>query len=67
MKYVEAKAAAAVEPPERWNERAERLREREEFSLNAGGFERKVGTELWVKGGIYFGREAALQNCQRSG
>jgi hypothetical protein len=63
----DGKAKAAPGRPERRGEGAQRLREREDAALEAAGFERKEETELWAKGGVYFGREAALQYCQQSG
>jgi hypothetical protein len=64
----DGKAKAALGRPERRSEGgAQRLREREDAALEAAGFERKEETELWAKGGVYFGREAALQYCQESG
>ena len=62
----DGKDKAALGRPERPGEGAQRLREREDAALEAAGFERKEETELWAKGGIYFGREAALQYCQQS-
>jgi hypothetical protein len=63
----DGKAKAALGRPERRGEGAQRLREREDAALEAAGFERKEETELWAKGGVYFGREAALQYCQERG
>ena len=64
----DGKAKAALGRPERRGEGgAQRLREREDAALEAAGFERKEGIDLWAKGGVYFGREAALQYCQQSG
>ena len=62
MKDGKGKAAAALGGPEGWSKGAERLRGREDAELEAAGFEREVGADLWAKGGVYFGREAALQN-----
>ena len=63
----DGKTKAELGSPERWSEGgAERLREREDAALEAAGFEREVGADLWAKGGVYFGREAALQYCQQS-
>jgi hypothetical protein len=42
---------------------AERLRQREDAALEAAGFEPE-GAELWAKGGVCYGREAALQNSR---
>jgi hypothetical protein len=66
MKDGKPKAAAPLVIPEGWGGPAERLREWEDAALEAAGFERKEETELWAKGGVYFGREAALQYCQQS-
>ena len=62
MKDGKGKAAAALGGPEGWSKGAERLRGREDAELEAAGFEREVGTDLWAKGGVCYGREAALQN-----
>jgi hypothetical protein len=42
------------------------LLDREDFALVAGGFEptEEEGT-LWRKGGVWFGREAALQSARK--
>ena len=66
MKDGKAKAAAHGGSESR-SEVYGRYREREYAVLKATGFERVEGTELWVKGGVYFGREAALQYCRQSG
>jgi hypothetical protein len=66
MKDGKPKAAAPLVIPEGWGGPAERLREWEDATLEAAGYERKEETELWAKGGVYFGREAALQYCQQS-
>ncbi len=68
MKYDKTEAAAPG-GPESLSDDCSRHREREEASLKAAGFEREEGTELWVKGNLYFGREAALQKaaCSRPG
>jgi hypothetical protein len=42
---------------------AQRLRQREDAALEAAGFEPE-GPELWAKGGVCYGREAALQNSR---
>jgi hypothetical protein len=59
-----AKAEVPVVHPQEWGDRAERLREEEDTLLEAGGFELE-GTDLWVKEGVWYGREAALQNARR--
>ena len=59
------KAAAALGGLEGWSKEADRLRGREDAALEAAGFEREVETDLWAKGGVCYGREAALQT-QRS-
>jgi hypothetical protein len=43
----------------------DKLRKVEESALLAEGFD-PAGGELWRRDGIYFGREAALQNTHRS-
>ena len=67
MKDGKGKTAAALGGPEGWSKGAERLRGREDAALEAADFEREEGTELWVKGGVCYGRNAALQHCQESG
>jgi hypothetical protein len=62
LKDGKGKTAAALGGPEGWSKGAERLRGREDAELEAAGFEREVGTDLWAKGGVCYGREAALQN-----
>ncbi len=66
MKDGKLKAAAPLASPKGWGGPAERLQEWEDTALEAAGFERKEETELWAKGHVYFGREAALQYCQQS-
>ena len=62
MKNGKGKAAAALGGPEGWSKGVERLQGREDAELEAAGFEREVGADLWAKGGVCYGREAALQN-----
>jgi hypothetical protein len=58
----EGKTEASLVYPEGRSEAAERLRGWEDAALEAAGFEREVGADLWAKGGVCYGREAALQN-----
>ena len=44
---------------------ADKLRKREDSVLLAEGFE-AAGADLWRRDGIYFGREAALQEAHSS-
>jgi hypothetical protein len=62
LKDGKGKTAAALGGPEGWSKGAEKLRGREDAALEAAGFEREVGADLWAKGGVCYGREAALQN-----
>ncbi len=43
---------------------AKRLREREDAALEAAGLE-QVGSDLWAKGDVCYGRKAALQTLFR--
>ena len=63
----DGKAKVTLVSAEGRDQAAERLRKREDAALEAADFEREEGTELWVKGGICYGRNAALQHCQESG
>jgi hypothetical protein len=45
--------------------RFQRLREEENAVLVEAGFEAVGGTDLWHKGAICYGRDAALQNAWR--
>jgi hypothetical protein len=50
---------------EEWRDGAKRLREEQDELLESDGF-LPVGTgDLWAKGGVYYGRDAALQNIRR--
>jgi hypothetical protein len=64
LKEGQGKAAAALGGPEGWSKEAERLRGREDAALEAVGFQREVGVDLWAKDGVCYGREAALQNSR---
>jgi hypothetical protein len=64
LKDGKGTTAASLVCPEGWSEGAERLREREDTALEAAGFEPE-GAELWAKGGVCYGREAALQKARR--
>ena len=63
MKDGKGKTTASLGRPGRSSEGAKMLREREDAALEAAGFERVgvEGSELWAKGGVCYGREAALQ------
>jgi hypothetical protein len=63
----DGKAKVTLVSAEGRDQAAERLRKREDAALAGSGFEREEGTELWVKGGVCYGRNAALQHCQESG
>jgi hypothetical protein len=63
----DGKAKVTLVSAEGRDQAAERLRKREDAALEAADFEREEGTELWVKGGVCYGRNAALQHCQESG
>jgi hypothetical protein len=63
----DGKAKVTLVNAEGRDQAAERLRKREDAALEAADFEREEGTELWVKGGVCYGRNAALQYCQESG
>jgi hypothetical protein len=43
----------------------DKLSKKQDFRLLAEGFERAEGS-LWRRNGVYFGREAAMQNAQSS-
>jgi hypothetical protein len=47
------------------SEAAERLRERDDAVLEAAGFE-QLEDGLWVKEGVCYGRDAALQKIMAS-
>lgn len=64
MKDGKAKTVTSVVRPEERRDGAERIREEEDAVLEAAGFEPE-GTCLWAKGGVCYGREAALQNARR--
>jgi hypothetical protein len=50
---------------EEWHDGAKRLRKEQDELLDSAGF-LPVGTgDLWAKGGVYYGRDAALQNIRR--
>ncbi len=51
--------------PEEWHAGAKRLREEQNILLKAAGFVEGGADDLWAKGGVYYGREAALQNIRR--
>jgi len=63
----DGKAKVTLVSAEGRDQAAERLRKWEDAALEAADFEREEGTELWVKGGVCYGRNAALQYCQESG
>jgi hypothetical protein len=63
LKYSKGETATSLGRLEEWSkgaEGAERLREREDAALEAAGFE-QIGADLWAKGDVCYGREAALQ------
>ena len=60
MKYSKGETAAPLGRLEEWSKGAERLREREDAALEGAGFE-QIGADLWAKGDVCYGREAALQ------
>jgi hypothetical protein len=62
----EGKTEASLVYPEGRSEAAERLRGWEDAALEDAGFERVEGDVLWAKGGVCYGREAALQNLSNS-
>jgi len=64
LKDSKVETAASLGRLEEWSEGAERLREREDAELEAAGFE-QIGADLWAKGDVCYGREAALQKLRR--
>jgi hypothetical protein len=60
LKYSKGETAALLGRLEEWSKGAERLREREDAALEAAGFG-QIGADLWAKGDVCYGREAALQ------
>jgi hypothetical protein len=61
----DATTGASAVPTEGWSDGAKRLREEQDQLLQGAGF-LPVGTgDLWAKGGVYYGRAAALQNLRR--
>jgi hypothetical protein len=65
MNHGNERTEPSAEPADEWHAKAERLREEQNELLKAAGFE-PVGTgDLWAKGGVYYGRAAALQNARR--
>jgi hypothetical protein len=60
-----ATTGASAGRSEEWRDGAKRLREEQDELLESDGF-LPVGTvDLWAKGGVYYGRDAALQNARR--
>jgi hypothetical protein len=60
-----ATKAVSAGRSEEWRDGAKRLREEQDELLESDGF-LPVGTgDLWAKGGVYYGRDAALQNIRR--
>ena len=64
MNDSKGETATSVGCLEVWSKGAERLREREDAALEATGFE-QIGADLWAKGDVCYGREAALQKLRR--
>lgn len=50
---------------EEWRDGAKRLREEQDELLESAGFLPEGTGDLWAKGGVYYGRAAALQNARR--
>jgi hypothetical protein len=60
-----ATTGASAGRSEEWRDGAKMLREEQDELLESDGF-LPVGTvDLWAKGGVYYGRDAALQNIRR--
>jgi hypothetical protein len=45
--------------------KGEEHRDKEDFALIEAGFEPTERDDLWMKNGVYYGREAALQKAWR--
>ena len=64
MKDTKTKTATSATRPEDWGDRAQRFWDDEDALLEAAGFEPEE-TDLWTKGGVCYGRNAALQSARR--
>ena len=64
MDDSKAKTEAPAARPQDWADGTQRLRKEEDALLKAGGFE-PWGTDLWAKGGVCYGRKAALQDAAK--
>jgi hypothetical protein len=62
---ADATTGASAVRTDEWSDGAKRLQEEQDQLLESAGF-LPVGTgDLWAKGGVYYGRDAALQNIRR--
>ena len=61
---AKAKTATSATRPQEWSDRAQAFWDDEDALLEAAGFELEEGN-LWTKGGVCYGRNAALQSARR--
>ncbi len=63
---AKAKTATLATRPQEWSDRAQVFwYDEEDALLEAAGFEPEEGGNLWTKGSVCYGRNAALQSARR--